>query len=69
MSDEPLFYKMCINKKRYASEKQAMNVAAKVKADRNIELRAYPCPYCGKWHLTSKVDEEYMKKDYSNRKL
>lgn len=66
---QPLFYKMCIKKKRYASEAQANKVAERIKIDRNIELRAYPCPYCGKWHLTHKVDEEYINKDYKKRKL
>ena len=70
MSEQPLFYRMCIKKKRYASESQAMKIAEKVYAERQIKLRAYPCPYCGKWHLTKEIDENYMNKDlHKYRKL
>lgn len=51
----PIFYRppqvnqnlMCRHKVRYDTEKDAKTA--------NSGFRAYHCPYCGKWHLTSRV--------------
>ncbi len=45
-------------KARYRSESRADEVLGSIWATphpgRRLERRAYQCPYCGSWHLTSK---------------
>lgn len=42
---------MCTRKRRYATQADALDAAALVGRER--ERKAYRCPLCGKWHLTS----------------
>lgn len=42
----------CTSKKRYGDEKQANRIVAKVREQRGVELRAYPCFDCGGYHVT-----------------
>lgn len=42
---------MCRSKNQYDTETYALKIAS----SKSIPLRAYECPYCFKWHLTSKV--------------
>lgn len=42
---------ICQRKRRYASEAEA--IAAALAAD--VELRAYACDRCGRYHLTSRL--------------
>lgn len=48
---------MCLRKRRYNSissaEKWRKNLQRK-RRNRNLDLRAYHCPICRCWHLTSK---------------
>lgn len=44
----------CVGKHRYPSEQSANEVSAKVWAKRRTWTRAYACPTCGGYHLTSK---------------
>lgn len=32
-------------------------------------LRAYPCPFCGAWHLTSKAINELVPKKFLNQPI
>lgn len=47
--------KMCANKKRLASENDAILLAVKVKQRGGPDQRVYKCPNCKKWHLTSRL--------------
>lgn len=42
----------CLQKQWYPTEQIAMEAAARVYRERQVELRAYPCADCGNWHLT-----------------
>ena len=53
---------MCGRKAAYWNEHQARSVAGVRMAAGAPELRAYECPYCGKWHLTHK---EYSEVTYA----
>jgi hypothetical protein len=45
---------MCEDKRRYISEKDALEVAAyQMLLKPSLELGVYKCPYCGGWHLTN----------------
>lgn len=47
----------CEEKCRYLSQRKAMEAIRKRQRDnRTLELRAYRCPHCGYWHMTSKPD-------------
>ena len=46
----------CGSKKRYSSIEYAGQLAAKLKAERGVNLRIYPCMFCGGFHLTSSED-------------
>ena len=53
-SNKPFsFYISCLSKKRYKSEKEALNVA-EIQMLQNIglELSVYKCDTCKYWHLT-----------------
>lgn len=43
--------RMCIGKRRYRSQGDALDAAAIVGVERR--RKAYHCPLCGNWHLTS----------------
>jgi len=47
-------HRMCGRKARYVSETMARSMAARWMALGAPKLRAYECPLCGGWHLTSK---------------
>lgn len=47
----------CERKKRYASRVDAEDAIAACAEHGRRGLRAYRCPYCGGWHLTSKPRE------------
>lgn len=51
---------MCTSKRGY-DKRGALSEINRIRAShrRNqpTELRAYPCPYCKRWHLTSQEDE------------
>lgn len=54
-------YWPCRTKHRYPSKKDAnsaVNRAMNRRRHRPEQLRAYPCPYCAGWHLTSKALRE-----------
>lgn len=46
-------HRSCGTKIAYQSEDEAMSSAARYSRRTVGLLRAYECPYCGKWHLTS----------------
>jgi hypothetical protein len=41
----------CFRKRRYRSQGDALDAALVAGVER--ERRAYPCQYCGLWHLTT----------------
>lgn len=43
--------RMCVRKRRYASQGDALDAAAILGLSR--QRKAYQCTLCGKWHLTS----------------
>lgn len=46
-------HQMCGRKRRYGSEGAALVYASRCVAHGAPALRAYKCPYCDGWHLTS----------------
>jgi hypothetical protein len=46
------YVRMCARKRKFKSEDRAMRQGKK------WHQRAYECPCCGQWHLTSQVDAE-----------
>lgn len=49
-------HSQCGRKRAYQSKEEALSVAARnarYKCNEGAMLRAYECPYCGRWHLTS----------------
>jgi uncharacterized protein (DUF3820 family)/uncharacterized protein YlaI len=51
------------NKRTYPTKKSAMDsiVIPKTKSNRPVPIRAYECPECSGWHLTSKEYERVKK--------
>lgn len=47
----------CGRKARYPTKEDAIGMAAARVSRGPSFLRAYHCPYCGGWHLTSQADE------------
>lgn len=45
--------KNCLNKTPYTSRAKAKRTIRRIKGESKSELRAYKCPYCPSWHLTS----------------
>ena len=45
-------HRQCTTKRRYASAGDALQAAALLGLERRRQ--AYPCPLCGRWHLTSR---------------
>jgi hypothetical protein len=43
--------RMCVRKRRYASQGEALNAAMLAGVERR--RKAYLCPVCRRWHLTS----------------
>lgn len=43
---------MCVRKRRYASQGEALNAALVLGIER--QRTAYLCPVCRKWHLASR---------------
>ena len=47
-------HNQCGRKRAYSTREEALGVAAhNIRHNRGCMLRAYECPYCGQWHLTS----------------
>lgn len=46
--------KSCLGKTRYSSISLAVKIAARVKRERDTDLRSYACDICHGYHLTSK---------------
>lgn len=45
-------------KNRYASEREALEVAEQqeiIFANQGLKLKVYHCPFCGGWHLTKHI--------------
>lgn len=55
-SDLPSMRRMCDRKTRYPTAEHAAVAASKALRRRPGALRYYECPWCGGWHLTSKVE-------------
>jgi len=49
------YFMSCKSKNSYESEWQAKFAADEQYEYNKIELKWYRCPYCNKWHLTSKI--------------
>lgn len=49
---------MCLGKQKYASREAAKKTAHTAEKYRSRELRAYECPKCFSWHLTSTRTKE-----------
>lgn len=47
--------RMCLNKKRYDTELQAIHACIGSSASYRKLFRWYRCPRCHKWHVTSKI--------------
>ncbi len=45
----------CADKSRFTSHEKARRAARTVSSDSGIQMRAYPCPDCGGWHLSSLI--------------
>lgn len=59
----------CFEKKRYATEDTAQNVATQCWYERQVDLRIYSCSDCGGYHLTSVNTEPTMKEGWRLPKL
>lgn len=54
---DPRKARMCTGKRRFNSKLDANIILMKLSVsdkDKRREKRSYPCPYCKKWHLTSR---------------
>lgn len=49
-------YRMCTRKLRYPDEYEARRRGRARSRCCGISLRVYECPFCGGYHLTSKID-------------
>lgn len=52
----------CGKKQRHGSESSAVKAAASLNASGNArsEVEAYPCAFCGAWHIGRKMTEEEL---------
>jgi len=48
----------CVKKHGYTAQWSAERAAERCETKRGVRLRTYRCPYCGMWHLTSKVGDK-----------
>lgn len=44
----------CLKKMVYISLREAERIADKASSERGAKIRAYECPFCGRYHLTAK---------------
>ena len=54
---EHVRYVMCVRKRGYRTEGEAIRGCLSVSAHTGGGLRPYRCPICGNWHITSRVEE------------
>lgn len=60
-------HRTCGRKIRYATKSEALVKASKCMRHGAPALSAYRCPYCGGWHLTSRVRKgQTSAKPYAN---
>jgi hypothetical protein len=55
--------KGCTGKIAYRSMKNAMKDSKKMLIKKGIQLYAYDCIICGKWHNSKMSPSEYLKKN------
>lgn len=48
----------CLSKKPFASRQQADKHAKRGSTRYGVTTRAYACPYCSNWHLTTQAARE-----------
>lgn len=48
-------YRMCKRKRRYSDEYEAQRTGKSRSMKIGVILRVYECPFCGGYHLTSKI--------------
>lgn len=51
-------HRMCGRKRSYATMRHAEEMAAKYTVMYNVAHRAYRCPICGAWHLTTRDERQ-----------
>jgi hypothetical protein len=54
-SQKQFWYTMCLRKTVFWTETSAKTKAQKI-TDKGHPMRAYQCPNCHQWHLTSQVE-------------
>ena len=54
MTKEEVKDKMCSQKRTYPTQAQAFGGALRASRKTGKPMRAYPCPHCHKFHLTSR---------------
>ena len=53
----------CVDKTRWESERRARHAARVVSSEGGEQMRAYACPYCGGWHITTSLFQPYPRGD------
>lgn len=48
--------RVCRRKSWYVNEEVARGTARRMLLKRGVFLRAYECPHCSRWHLTSQIE-------------
>lgn len=61
-SERKKMAQMCSKKRSFFSTQEASRSAARIRKAGGPLMRWYQCHLCGKWHFTSKTEEEYVKK-------
>ncbi len=54
---DPRVAECCSGKCCYPTKAVCLQEAARVGGLRNVDLRAYKCPFCKFWHMTSRVHQ------------